>query len=156
MTSTLCSNFFLLRFLCSYFSSSILVAKLISITSVSLRPKKKSHKKLNNFNRSFLISPILAVYNEAGKSPPTRDKLQPENKAQVRSGRGNRDTDATGKFLLFLLNFFLLYCFQFMLCRHNFCFCLFLFRSSSSIVRALISAFIEGIKFQHSTFLALP
>lgn len=56
---------------------------------------------------------MFAVYNEAGKSPPTRDKLQPENKAQVRSGRGNRETDATGKFLL-TLNIFIVF---------NLCYC---------------------------------
>lgn len=57
----------------------------------------------------FMIFPH-PVYNEAGKSPPTRDKLQPENKAQVRSGRGNRETDATGNENIFPI--YSIYCFQ--------------------------------------------
>lgn len=43
------------------------------------------------------IDCLFAVYNDqpiSSKSPPTRDKLQPENKAQVR-GR-SRETDTTG------------------------------------------------------------
>lgn len=54
------------------------------------------------FLDSYQLSPsfqaifyLFSVYNDLSiditKSPPTRDKLQPENKAQIRSGR-----DATG------------------------------------------------------------
>lgn len=65
---------------------------------------------LNVFLTTFTNSSVLSrfpVYNDqpiSSKSPPTRDKLQPENKAQVR-GR-SRETDTTGKpSLLFSIYF---------------------------------------------------
>lgn len=87
--------------------------------------KKKSKIKLTLI---ILISPslpsfislslvFLSVYTDQpiaiSKSPPTRDKLQPENKAQVRSGRGNRETtDATGnaKYFIIAIIFFFRRC----------------------------------------------
>ncbi|KAL7030668.1 hypothetical protein ACKWTF_006744 [Chironomus riparius] len=61
-----------------------------------VKSKVRHHKR-----NTFLKGQNQKFYNEAGKSPPTRDKLQPESKAQVRSGRGNRETDATDSPSLF-------------------------------------------------------
>lgn len=67
-------------------------------TSTNSEDKFKNRISFPHMRYSYQtkIISLLPVYNdlsiEISKSPPTRDKLQPENKAQVRLGR-----DVTGK-----------------------------------------------------------
>lgn len=69
------------------------------------RAQPSTNKSLTINNNLGVISiPVYSDQPISSKSPPTRDKLQPENKAQVR-GR-IRETDTTGYYeflFLFLL-----------------------------------------------------